>query len=117
MSRLKVAVLISGRGSNLRALIGACVDPGFPAEIVLVLSNNPEAGGLAYAAEGDLAAVVVDHRDFADKPSFEAAIEAELKRSGADLVQLYSGLIYRGPALVRECALAARRFGVTLPSV
>ncbi len=102
MSRLKVAVLISGRGSNLRALIEACADPGFPAEIVLVLSNNPDAGGLAYAAEGDLAAVVVDHRDFADKPSFEAAIESELTRSGAELVCLAGFMRLLTPVFVQR---------------
>ncbi len=102
MSRLKVAVLISGRGSNLRALIEACADPGFPAEIVLVLSNNPNAGGLAHAAEGGLAAVVVDHRDFADKPSFEAAIESELTRSGAELVCLAGFMRLLTPVFVQR---------------
>ena len=88
MSRLKVAVLISGRGSNLLALIEACADPQFPAEIVLVLSNNPDAGGLAHAEAAGLPARVVDHRDHADKPGFERAMEAELTQSGAELVCL-----------------------------
>ena len=88
MSRLKIAVLISGRGSNLRALIDACAEPDFPAEIVLVLSNNPDAGGLSHAREAGLAARVVSHRDHPDKPAFEAAMEAELLKSGAGLVCL-----------------------------
>ena len=102
MSRLKVAVLISGRGSNLRALIDTCADPGFPAEIVLVLSNNPDAGGLAHAAEAGLPAVVVNHRDFADKPAFEAAMETELKRSGAELVCLASFMRLLTPGFVER---------------
>ncbi len=88
MSRLKIAVLISGRGSNLRALIDACAEPGYPAEIVLVLSNNPDAGGLHHAREAGLTARVVDHRDHADKPAFERAMEAELAQSGAEFVCL-----------------------------
>ena len=85
---MKIAVLISGRGSNLRALIDACAEPEFPAEIVLVLSNNPDAGGLRHAREAGLAARVVDHRDHSDKPAFERAMETELRRCGADLVCL-----------------------------
>ena len=88
MSRMKTAVLISGRGSNLRALIDACAVPDFPAEIVLVLSNNPAAGGLLHARDAGLAAQVVNHRDHADRPAFEAAMEAALTRSGAELVCL-----------------------------
>ena len=88
MSRLKIAVLISGRGSNLRALIDACAEPDFPAEIVLVLSNNPDAAGLGFAREAGLPALAVDHRDFPDKPAFEAAMEAEIHRSGAEFVCL-----------------------------
>ena len=88
MTRLKVAALISGRGSNLRALIDSCAAPGFPAEIVLVLSNKPSAGGLRHAAESSIRSAVVDHRDFADRTEFEGAIEAELLSSGAELVCL-----------------------------
>ena len=88
MSRLKVAVMISGRGSNLRALMEACSEPGFPAEIVLVLSNTPDAGGLRHAREAGLTANVVNHRDYADKPTFERTMEAELEQSGAELVCL-----------------------------
>ncbi len=88
MSRLKIAVMISGRGSNLRALMDACAEPGFPAEIVLVLSNNPDAGGLRHAREAGLTAKVVNHRDYADKPTFERTMEAELVQSGAELVCL-----------------------------
>ena len=58
MARLKVGVLISGRGSNLQALIDACADPAFPAEIVLVLSNKADAYGLERARQAGLIAVM-----------------------------------------------------------
>jgi phosphoribosylglycinamide formyltransferase 1 len=61
MSRKRVAVLISGRGSNMAALIEAAKDKSYPAEIVLVLANRPEAGGLATASAAGIATEVVDH--------------------------------------------------------
>jgi len=88
VGRLKVAVLISGRGSNLAALIAAARAPGYPAEIALVLSNEPTAGGLARAAEAGIATAVVGHRDHAGKTAFEAALEARLRAAGVELVAL-----------------------------
>ena len=88
MARLKVGVLISGRGSNLQALIDACADPAFPAEIVLVLSNKADAYGLERARTAGIPASVVSHRDFADKPGFEAAMDSALRSAGVELVCL-----------------------------
>ncbi len=88
MARLKVGVLISGRGSNLQALIDACADPAFPAEIVLVLSNKADAYGLERARQAGIPAAVVNHRDFADKPGFEAAMDDALNAAGVELVCL-----------------------------
>ncbi len=88
MTRLKVAVLISGRGSNLRSLIDACAEPEFPAEIVLVLTNNPGAGGLKHAADAGIRSAVVDHRGYTDRSEFDAALNAEILSSGAELVCL-----------------------------
>ncbi|QQP88035.1 phosphoribosylglycinamide formyltransferase [Skermanella sp. TT6] len=88
MARLKVGVLISGRGSNLQALIDACADPSFPAEIVLVLSNKADAFGLERARTAGIPASVVSHRDFADKPGFEAAMDSALRSAGVELVCL-----------------------------
>ena len=86
--RLKVAVLISGRGSNLQALIDAAADPAYPAEIVLVLSNKEDAGGLARAAEAGIPTLVIRHRDYPDRERFDAALTAALDAAGADLVCL-----------------------------
>lgn len=86
--RRRVAVLISGRGSNLKALLDAAADPDFPAEIVLVLSNQADAGGLAYAAAAGVRAVVIDHRAFPDRAAFDRAIEVELHTAEVELVCL-----------------------------
>jgi phosphoribosylglycinamide formyltransferase-1 len=88
VARLKVGVLISGRGSNLQALIDACADPDFPAEIVLVLSNKADAYGLERARRAGIPAAVVSHRDYADKPGFEAAMDEALNAAGVELVCL-----------------------------
>lgn len=88
MAGLKVAVLISGRGTNLQSIIDACADPEFPAEIVVVISNEPEARGLARAKAAGIPTVVINHRDFANRAEFDAALDRELEASGAHLVCL-----------------------------
>ncbi|MGU9980207.1 phosphoribosylglycinamide formyltransferase [Phreatobacter sp. HK31-P] len=85
----RVAILISGRGSNMAALIEAAKAPDYPAEIVLVLSNVPDAGGLAIAAASGIATATVDHRAFSrNREAFEQAMQAELERHRVDLVCL-----------------------------
>lgn len=88
MARLKAAVLISGRGSNLAALIAAAAAPDFPVEIALVLSNRAAAPGLAHAARAGIAAQVIAHRDFAARAAFDAALDAALRQAGIELVCL-----------------------------
>ena len=89
MSRKRVAVLISGRGSNMAALIEAAKDKTFPAEIVLVTSNRPDAGGLATARTAGIATVIVDHKAFGkDRPAFELALQAVLAKYRIDLMCL-----------------------------
>jgi phosphoribosylglycinamide formyltransferase-1 len=88
VARLRVGVLISGRGSNLQALIDACAAPGFPAEIVRVISNEPEAAGLERARKAGIARQVVPHRDYPDRARFEAALDGALRDAGAELVCL-----------------------------
>ena len=87
--KLRVAVLISGRGSNMVALIEAAKAADYPAAIVLVLSNNPDAAGLAFAREAGIATAVVDHRPFKDdRAAFERALDAQLQAHRADFVCL-----------------------------
>ncbi|HVO15058.1 MAG TPA: phosphoribosylglycinamide formyltransferase [Alphaproteobacteria bacterium] len=88
MARLKVGVLISGRGSNLQALIDACAAPDFPAEIVLVVSNNVNAQGLERAHKAGIATKVIDHRSFGGREAFDVAIDAALRRAEVELVCL-----------------------------
>ncbi|MDP3547962.1 MAG: phosphoribosylglycinamide formyltransferase [Phreatobacter sp.] len=85
----RVAILISGRGSNMAALIEAAKTPDYPAEIVLVLSNVPDAGGLAIAAASGIATATIDHRAFSrNREAFEKAMQAELERHRVDIVCL-----------------------------
>ncbi|NVO13935.1 MAG: phosphoribosylglycinamide formyltransferase [Rhodoplanes sp.] len=87
--RAKVAILISGRGSNMAALIEAAADPAFPAEIALVLSNRPDAAGLARAAAAGITTEVVDHKDFGkNREGFERALDAALQAHGIAFVCL-----------------------------
>ncbi len=97
----RVAVLISGRGSNLGALLDAAEAPGYPAEIALVLSNRPDAAGLALAAGRGVAAQCIDHRPFAgDRAAHEAAIHAALLEHDIGLVCLAGYMRLLTPFLV-----------------
>ncbi|MGB0694585.1 MAG: phosphoribosylglycinamide formyltransferase [Rhodospirillaceae bacterium] len=86
--RLKIAVLISGRGSNMEALIAACADPAFPAEIALVLSNRADAAGLDKAAKAGIATAVIDHKAFKGRAAFEDVLHARLVAAGVELICL-----------------------------
>lgn len=87
---LKVAVLISGRGSNLQALIDAFGPQmaNSPVQIVLVLSNRPEAQGLERAAKAGLKTEIVDHKAFASRDDFDVAMDREIRAAGAEFVVL-----------------------------
>jgi phosphoribosylglycinamide formyltransferase-1 len=87
--RKRVAILISGRGSNMAALIAAARDRTYPAEIVLVVSNVPDAGGLALARDAGIATATVDHRPFGkDREAFERALQEMLERHRVEIVCL-----------------------------
>lgn len=89
MFRTRVAVLASGRGSNMTALLDAARDPAYPAEIALVLSNNPDAPALRVAAGAGIAARAIDHRPFrGDREAHERAIDAALQEAGIGCVCL-----------------------------
>jgi len=89
VTRKRVAVLISGRGSNMEALVAASARDTYPADIALVVSNRPDAIGVARAAAAGIATVVVDHKPFgADREAFERALAAQLEPRGIDLVCL-----------------------------
>ncbi len=84
--RKRVAILISGRGSNMASLIEAARAPGYPAEIALVISNRPDAEGLARAAAAGVATAVVDHKTYPEREAFERALDGELLAHGVELL-------------------------------
>jgi phosphoribosylglycinamide formyltransferase-1 len=86
--RVRTAVLISGRGSNLAALIGACAMPAASAEIALVVSNRPHAAGLQHSEAAGIAAEVIDHRGFEARETFERAVTAALEACDIQLICL-----------------------------
>src|SRR3954469_15054217 len=89
MARKRVATLISGRGSNMVALIEAAKDAQYPAEIALVVSNEPAAEGLKRAAASGIPTATVDHRLFGkDREAFERALQQELQAQRIELVCL-----------------------------
>lgn len=88
MARKATAVLISGRGSNMQALIDAAKDADFPARIVRVISNVWDAGGLKRAEAAGIATSVVDHRAFRGRAAFEAALDQTLRADDIEIVCL-----------------------------
>jgi phosphoribosylglycinamide formyltransferase 1 len=86
VTRKRVGVLISGRGSNLGALIEACKAPDYAAKIVLVISNLPSAQGLLRAESALIPALVINHKDFATREGFDAALDTALNEAGVELL-------------------------------
>ncbi|WP_429912105.1 phosphoribosylglycinamide formyltransferase [Glycocaulis sp.] len=88
IAKTPIAVLISGRGSNLQCLIDACAADDYPARIVAVISNRPGAYGLERARQAGISAIAIDHKAFESRESFEAALDAALREAGAEFVCL-----------------------------
>ncbi|NKB20638.1 MAG: phosphoribosylglycinamide formyltransferase [Alphaproteobacteria bacterium] len=88
MARLKTAVLISGRGTNMQALIDYCATSDAAAEISLILSNVPDVPGLDRAAEANIPSITVDHKLYTDRESFEEAMTQTLEDHGIQLICL-----------------------------
>ena len=86
MARVRTAVLISGRGSNLKSLIAAAATPDFPAEIALVFCNVEGAGGVAVAQAAGIPTKVISHRGFGSREDFDRAIDAALREANIQLV-------------------------------
>ena len=86
MAKRRTAVLISGRGSNLQALLAAARDPAYPADIALVVSNRPDAAGLALARDANITVVAIDHKAFATRADFDAELDRTLRHHDFELV-------------------------------
>jgi phosphoribosylglycinamide formyltransferase 1 len=103
MIRKRVAILISGRGSNMSALIAAAKAADYPAEISLVISNRPGAGGLAHAQAEGIATTVVDHKTYGkDREGFDRALDAVLEAHRIELVCLAGFMRLLSPWLVER---------------
>ncbi len=87
-AKRRVGILISGRGSNMKALIVAASRPGFPAEIVLVLSNRADAGGIAVAQAAGIQTQIFPHKNYPDRAAFDAALDAALRAQKVEIVCL-----------------------------
>jgi phosphoribosylglycinamide formyltransferase-1 len=88
MTRKRVGILISGRGSNMAALIEAAAAKDYPAEIVLVVSNRPDAMGLEFARSKNITTAIVDHKKFANREAFEGELQKELAAANVEIVCL-----------------------------
>jgi phosphoribosylglycinamide formyltransferase-1 len=88
MAKKRVAILISGRGSNMAALIKAAKAKNYPAEIVLVISNRPQAKGLEIASAEGVATALVDHKTYPKRADFDAALERELAAANIEIICL-----------------------------
>jgi phosphoribosylglycinamide formyltransferase-1 len=102
LARLRTAILISGRGSNMQALIESCRTPAAPAEIVLVLSNNADAGGLGHAAKAGIPTTAVDHRSFHDRAAFDTELDRRLRAADVGFVCLAGFMRLLTPAFVER---------------
>ena len=104
MALARITVLVSGRGSNLGALLAAERSGALRGSVTQVISNRPEAGGLALAREHGVATAVVDHKGYPDRAAFDAALVAEIERSEPDLVVLAGFMRVLGRAAVERFA-------------
>lgn len=102
MEKLKVAILISGRGSNMRALVEAAEAAHYPARIVGVLSNEAAASGLAFARDKGIAIHVIPHHDFPTREAFDGAVTTALMDWGAELICLAGFMRILGIPFVRR---------------
>lgn len=102
MTRLDVAVLVSGRGSNLQALIDACAVEDFPARIACVVSNRPDAYGLERARAANIPTQVVDHTDYESREEFEEALDEAIRGFGVGLVCLAGFMRILTPGFVNR---------------
>jgi phosphoribosylglycinamide formyltransferase-1 len=100
----RIVVLISGRGSNLRSIVDACRNEAWPARVAAVISNRADAAGLAFAAGEGIATAVVDHRGFAERAAFDAALAQAVDRHAPDVIALAGFMRILGPAFVTRYA-------------
>jgi len=100
----RIVILISGRGSNMEAIVQACAAEGWPAQVAAVISNRPDAAGLAFARERGIAAVAVDHKRFDDREAFDAELAAVIDGFAPDVLVLAGFMRILGDGFVARFA-------------
>lgn len=100
----RIVVLVSGRGSNMEAIVRACAEQGWPAQVVAVVSNRPGAGGLSFAAEQGIATAVVDHQAYPSREAFDAELARVIDDFRPQLVVLAGFMRVLGAAFVQRYA-------------
>jgi phosphoribosylglycinamide formyltransferase 1 len=98
----RIVILISGRGSNMEAIVQACATEGWPARIAAVVSNRPDAAGLAFAQARGIATAVVDHKAHADRESFDAELARVVNGFAPDVLALAGFMRILTPGFVRQ---------------
>ena len=98
----RIVILISGRGSNMEAIVQRATEEGWPAQVAAVVSNRADAAGLAFASARGIATEVVDHKAFASREAFDAALAEAIDRHAPDLVLLAGFMRVLGEAFVRR---------------
>jgi phosphoribosylglycinamide formyltransferase 1 len=102
MAKKRLAILISGRGSNMMALVAAAQAPDYPADVAVIVSSRPDAAGLAWARAQGLPASVIDHKTYASREAFDAAVDQVLAEAGVELVALAGFMRIQSPQFVRK---------------
>ena len=97
-----IVILISGRGSNMEAIVNACAAEHWPARVAAVISNRPEAGGLAFAAARGIATAVVDHKQYDSREAFDAELARVVDGFSPDVVVLAGFMRILTPEFVRR---------------
>ena len=100
--KTKVAILISGRGSNMQAIVNACKNPDFPAEVVLVLSNKSDALGLEFAQKEGIKTAIINHKDFSSRQDFDQKISEIIEKSQANIICLAGFMRLLSPWFVKK---------------
>jgi phosphoribosylglycinamide formyltransferase 1 len=97
-----IVILISGRGSNMEAIVQACATEGWPAQVTAVISSRHDAAGLQFARARGIATAVVDHKSFADREAFDAELSRVVRRYAPDVVVLAGFMRILTPGFVRQ---------------
>ncbi|HSB22947.1 MAG TPA: phosphoribosylglycinamide formyltransferase [Burkholderiaceae bacterium] len=102
MTTQRIVILISGRGSNMEAIVRQCEQQRWPAQVVAVIANRAQATGLHFAASHGIATAVVDHRAHASRDAFDGALAEAIDAHAPDLLLLAGFMRVLGPAFVRR---------------